>query len=181
MFDLALPLSGGSIVSPQKGVNMNRLNWVVLGLAGFLSVNCFASETIRGSVSVHTLRCEIRAGHGPVEERKATLLAGTLQEPHLGIMHQEPQTIELEHQVGQLAGCEMEKLDQIVEESGNNFGFRLDIPITVTKTLGQPFLGFDGQCRAWFEETLNIDLGLGIVLTSEAQEIRAQSAKSCAF
>lgn len=109
-------------------------------------------------INVHSLNCVIPLGRqAPIEERVYT----ELREHYLKAGAHE--SIEMDHREAILVGCDLEVLDQLVEDSRMRFS-HVEAEITVRKGLAKkPRIVF-GQCQRNYKEQIVIDLGRGIVL-----------------
>ena len=111
-------------------------------------------------ISVSSLVCSTHLGRPvPVEDRTFTVL----RETRLTVGSHE--SIEMDHEGARAAGCDIQILDEIVNESWTRFGF-VAAEITVTKgTAKNPRIVF-GECQRNYTEQIAIDLGRGIVLNT---------------
>ena len=155
---------------------------IALVLALGLGTTAMASEkteTIHttASVSVNSLRCVIEAGGRIPQEQRTFTRLGDQGWRKLTIFHEQEGSIELTHELAQALGCELNRLDQIVEDAHMSFGFVLAAPLTVVKHTSASRLNGHGKCVATYTESLTIDVGQGIELTSQKGELR--EAQDC--
>ncbi len=151
---------------------MKKLIILALCLGG----QAFAKEqqtpiSVEANVSVHTLRCVIRAQEigSPY-----TTLGDSVQQQI--IMLGEKPEIKLKHRSASKEGCELEKLSEIFKESIMTYGF-VKAKIQGNRIQSKSRVAPNGKCIADIQETLNIDLGKGIVLSSS--EMTIVSMKDC--
>lgn len=135
-------------------------------MAVLIGSNSFANEgfnkeevIFKTLLSVHQLQCVIYAGgDSPREERLITDLSIKFIMGGEGI-------IKLEHRKARIKGCDLEALDQIVNDSFQRFG-HADVTVTVIKeTSKKPRMVF-GKCQKNYNEQVRVDLGEGIILES---------------
>lgn len=109
--------------------------------------------------SVHELRCVTRlGGDAPREDR-------TFTELPLKFIMGGQDIIKIEPRGATVKGCELEVLDQIVNDSFQRFG-HADVTVTVTKeTSKKPRIVF-GKCQKNYNEQVKIDFGQGTILES---------------
>ncbi len=109
--------------------------------------------------SVHELRCVTRlGGDSPREDR-------TFTELNLKYIMGGQDTIKIDPRRATVKGCDLEVLDQIVNDSHNRFG-HADVTVTVTiETSKNPRIVF-GKCQKNHIEQVKIDFGQGTVLES---------------
>jgi hypothetical protein len=117
---------------------------------------------IKGSVSLNQLHCEIgkMGSQLPTDQRMATVLP----KPLLVTSGNNP--IELEQNRFSAAGCDLATLDQLAMDSNQHFGFLFGVSIKITKDTSTSRRAGNGECYARFTETVVLDLGHNIVLTS---------------
>lgn len=110
-------------------------------------------------LSVHELQCVTRLGGSlPREDR-------TFTEISLKFIMGGQDIIKIDPRRASVKGCELEVLDQIVNDSHQRFG-HADVTVTVTKETSKlPRMVF-GKCQKNYNEQVKIDFGQGTVLES---------------
>ncbi len=153
---------------------MKYLSIFVL-LVSFPAFSAAKKEVLKltASVSVHELRCVIALGNSslPVEQRMKTQL-GSQDGSELRIFGLDKNQAELSHKIAVLKNCDITKLDQIVSDSLMSFGFLHDAELEVVKETSESRLNGFNQCVANYSETLKINLGEGIIVSSHKGELR---------
>lgn len=119
------------------------------------------------------LRCVVEAGSGKPSQRTYTQLGG--QNGSDLMLRDSSEIIELKHIMASMQGCKLEKLDKIVDESMQNYGYKINTPIKIVKNTSSSRLNGYGECIAAYDETVTIDLGYGVILTSHESEWRHMS------
>ncbi|MFT6067957.1 MAG: hypothetical protein ACJAT2_002552 [Bacteriovoracaceae bacterium] len=109
--------------------------------------------------SVHELQCVTRLGGDlPREER-------TFTELNLKYIMGGQDIIKIDPRRAIVKGCDLDLLDQIVNDSHNRFG-HAEVTVTVTKEVSKkPRIVF-GKCQKNYNEQVKIDFGQGTVLES---------------
>lgn len=122
---------------------------------------------ILSTTALSGLHCQIgeMGSSLPVSERMTTVL------PKPQILTGASKEMELEHLQFSAAGCDLAKLDQLASEANQHFGFLRGVKVKITKDTSESRRAGNGQCFARFTETVVIDLGQNIVLTSENVKI----------
>jgi hypothetical protein len=117
---------------------------------------------ITGSVSLNQLHCQIgdMGSPDPIHERMKTVL------PKPYIITGTQKKIELEHVQFSANGCDIAKLDQLGLNANQHFGFLKGVAIKITQDTSASRRASNGQCFARFTETVVLDLGQNVVLTS---------------
>jgi hypothetical protein len=82
--------------------------------------------------------------------------------------------MELTHTSAYQPGCEIEKLDQIAQDSLTHFGFK-NVQFKLTKNLEASFINGFNKCVARYNETLKIKFATGVELISEEGELRSMN------
>lgn len=116
------------------------------------------------------LRCTLEAGQSNANHQMKTEYKSPSQES-IKVGGQVGEAMELTHIAAYQEGCEIEKLDQIVQDSFSHFGFKT-VQLHLTKNLEESFINGFNECVARYKETLKINLGRGVELTSEASELK---------
>lgn len=81
------------------------------------------------------------------------------------------QESELNHKAVSAEGCNFTVLDKLQDESWHHFG-HVQADIKLTKQTEASFVNGFKQCVAYYTETVEVDLGQGIILKSEEGELR---------
>lgn len=151
-------------------------------LALLISLPAFSAakkEVIQttATVSSHGLRCVTRLGASlPPDQRHVTQLGGQVG-AELRILGLEKTPPELKHIIIAVGGCKLNTLDQIYSDSLMTYGFIHDSKVELIKETSGSSLSAYGQCIAVYTETLNVDLGKGVILSSQLAQVR--SANDC--
>ncbi len=135
--------------------------------------------SIEANTNIYNLSCKINLGtpNTAVKDRTYTILSAQAAGKPLQIIG-DTSAIKLTHTLAQVQGCQIEKLDKIVNDGSMYYGFPLT-PITVIKETSESRLNGYNECIATFTETLKIDLGRGIVVESVASRwVKATDCKS---
>jgi hypothetical protein len=88
-----------------------------------------------------------------------------------------PKGVELKHQAATADGCQMDDLTKINDKAMMGFGFLRGVPVVITKETDESGKNGNGQCVANYLETVQLDLGANIIVSSEQSELR--SATDC--
>lgn len=143
-----------------------------------LSLSTFAAdktETIRTHLRVRILgiACTVRAGEeGRLEDRLRTQLGEAGEQAVLY-----GTDLALTHGRAVAPGCDLAKLDRIVQGAELSFGFLRNAPAEITRITSAPYRTQDGQCLQQIDETATVDIGEGLQLISREGRLRA--AKDC--
>jgi hypothetical protein len=115
-----------------------------------------------GSVYLNELNCQIgnMGSPDPINERMTTVL------PKPYIVTGAEKKFELEHVQFSAAGCDLPKLDQLGMNANQHFGFLKGVAIKITQDTSASRRASNGQCFARFTETVVLDLGQNVILTS---------------
>ena len=116
------------------------------------------------------LRCVVEAGSGKLSQRTYAQLGDQMGRDLM--LGNSGGIIELKHKLASRQGCKLEKLDKIVDESMQNYGYKINASIKIVKDTSPSRLNGYGECIADYDETLTIDLGYGVILTSQESEWR---------
>jgi hypothetical protein len=135
-------------------------------MAVLIGSNSFANEgfnkeevVFKTLLSVHQLQCVIFAGGDtPREDRLFTELS-------IKFIMGGDDIIKIEHRKARIKGCDLEALDEIVNNSFQRFG-HADVTVTVIKeTSKKPRIVF-GKCQKNYNEQVKVDFGKGVILES---------------
>jgi hypothetical protein len=149
----------------------------------FASASAFAAPSHQVSrttarVSVHGLSCVIQLNGSatPLAQRTNSVL-GAKGSRKLMILKDEAIAFDLDHKIAQANGCEIDRLDKIAHDAIIYFGFAQNVKLELTKDTSESRRNGLGQCIADFTETVDLDFGDGIILSSKESELR--SANDC--
>jgi hypothetical protein len=137
------------------------ISLLLLPCSAFAAPSVMVSHTL-ARISVSNLECVIRVGSKePVSKRTFVQLKD------LSLFPEKQGVLRLEHTVAGANGCDLKKLDKIVLAAYRAFGFIHHAPVEVIQTTSESQTRQFGECSALFTETVNVDIGGGIILTSE--------------
>ncbi len=140
----------------------------LLTLATSVSFAAPKTETFKTHASVSlNLHCEIglMGSQLSINERITTVL------PKPYIITGLNNAIEANHKAFSAPGCDLAALDQLSLDSNQHFGYLMGVPMTIVKDTSASRRAGNGTCYARFTETVTLDLGRNIVLTSQAIKI----------
>ena len=131
--------------------------------------------TATGSVAVYSLTCvtPITGNSANNEKSKYTQVGGSRSAGPL-LLNAAGIEPKMKHDIAIQAGCKIPPLNQIRNESLKYYNFRTS-NVTLTQHTSKSERNGFGQCVAEFTETLSLDLGLGVVLTSEANQLQQKN------
>lgn len=138
----------------------------------FLTLPAFAADkteviNTKLRVRIAGVGCIVQAGGGGrLEDRLST----RLNTPNHTVLY--GPELELRHETAAAQGCDLAKLDRIVADAENNFGFLMAAPAKITKVTYASFRAQDGSCVARYNEVAVVEIGEGLSLSSYAAEIR---------
>lgn len=153
----------------QKGANM-KLSLILIAL---FSIQAMAKESeqvlheIRLIQVASSLRCVVEAGDENSPYR--TLTEYHYKAPGSEIIFGNNHA-ELTHTSAYQRGCDIQKLDQIVESARDKYGF-VRGSATLKKKLEPSFINGFKECVAHYTETMTLKFA-GLELSSEQRELR---------
>lgn len=115
-----------------------------------------------------SLRCEVEAGDGDINDRIKTVLGDKLAR---GVKEGTIIGAELNHKFAIGSGCDQAALDKIVDDARMSYGY-VHVAVRIVKDTSESRLNGFGKCIATYEETLVVYLALGITLKSQQAELR---------
>ena len=128
-------------------------------------------EVVQGKVALYVMgiQCIVRAGtHGKLEDRLYTQLGSIDNPPNaIGLS----KLAKLKPKALMAPGCDLTALDLIVKDSSMYFGFIHGTPVTVTKHTYPSVRDGRGNCVAHYSEKIEVELGGGIVISSNANDL----------
>lgn len=80
--------------------------------------------------------------------------------------------LEMKHIRATAPGCDLPALDDLVDRTGQNFGFLLNAPIEIIKQTEPSRVNGRGECVTTYWETLRITILPQLVLESKLGELR---------
>lgn len=156
-------------ISKPKGANM-KLSLIVIALFS-IQAGAKESEQVLHEIKLiqvaSSLRCIVEAGKANSPYR--VLTEYQYKVPGSEIIFGNNQT-ELTHTSAYQRGCDIQKLDQIIESSRNKYGFVPGNAI-LKKTLEPSFINGFKECVAHYTESITLKFA-GLEMTSEQRELR---------